>query len=295
MAEMVPAPAQQRPLPFLQDRRRRDPAIRLFAYIIITTLGIAYVLPFIWMVVTSLKPNTQIFTYPPVWIPRPVVWANYPNALKYIPFFRYMQNTLVIAVLNVLGHVISCSLAAYGFSRISWKGRDTLFFIYLSTMMLPGAVTLIPTFILFSKLNWIGTILPLVVPSFFGGAFFVFMLRQFFMGIPRDLDEAAKIDGCSEFQVFTRICLPLARPALATVALFTFLGAYRDFLGPLIYLTEQEQWTISLGLNMFRNQFGAEWQMMMAASAVTMAPILLLFFLTQKTFIKGLALTGIKG
>lgn len=295
MAELIPTPPQRVRPPLLHDKRKQQQVARIFAYITVATLGVCYVLPFLWMIITSLKPNTQIFAYPPIWIPNPFVWENYPNALKYIPFFRYMQNTLVISGLNVAGHVFSCSVAAFGFSRITWKGRDTLFFIYLATMMLPAAVTLIPTFILFSKLRWIGTVLPLVVPSFFGGAFFVFMLRQFFMGIPRDLDEAAKIDGCNEFQVFGRIILPLARPALATVALFTFLNAYRDFLGPLIYLTEQEQWTISLGLNMFRNQFGAEWQMMMAASAVTMAPILLLFFLTQKTFIQGLALTGIKG
>ncbi|NPV80293.1 MAG: carbohydrate ABC transporter permease [Firmicutes bacterium] len=280
---------------FLVSKRRLRAISTSLAHIICILGGISFILPFLWMVSTSLKPDTQVFVWPPQWIPKPPQWTNYPGALNYIPFFHYYKNTLVICALTVIGTLFSCSLGAYSFSRIKWKGRDLLFYAYLSTMMLPYQVTMIPLFVVFKRLDWVGTNLPLIVPAFFGNAFYVFLLRQFFLSIPQELSDSAWIDGCTEFDIYARIILPLAKPALATVTLFTFLAAYQDFLAPLIYLSEPAQYTISLGLQEFRTQFGAEWQMLMAASTVVVAPVILLFFLVQRTFIQGITLTGIKG
>jgi len=258
-------------------------------------IGVFFGLPFYWLVSTSLKPDSQVFAMPPVWIPHPIMWRNYPRALTYIPFARYTWNTLVICSLNVVGTVASCSLVAYSLSKIRWRGRDLVFLVLVSTMILPAQVTLIPTFTIFKWLGWIGSIKPLVVPSFFGSAFSVFLLRQFFLTIPNELSDAAKIDGCSELAIYSRIVLPLARPALATVGLFTFIGAWNDFLGPLMYLNDERSYTLSLGLQRFVSQHGAEWAMLMAASTVMTLPIIVLFFFAQKTFIQGVTLTGIKG
>ena len=278
-----------------RSERSRGQLQRLIAYAIIIPLAFCYVFPFYWMVSTALKSDLEIFVWPPILWPSVPQWQNFPAALDYIPFWSYMWNTIVIAVLTVVGTVVSSSLIAYGFSRIPWRGREVLFLIYLSTLMLPFQVTMIPLYIVFKNLGWTGSILPLVVPAFFGNPFYVFLLRQFFMSIPGELSEAARVDGSSELRTFLAIILPLSRPALAAVALFTFLASYRDFLGPLIYLSSQEQWTISLGLNMFKNQYGAQWQLMMAAAAVSLAPIVVLFFLAQRTFIEGIATTGLKG
>jgi multiple sugar transport system permease protein len=206
-----------------------------------------------------------------------------------------MWNTLVIAGLTVAGTVASSAIVAYGFARLRWPGRNLIFLIYLSTIMLPFQVTMIPLYVLFKTLGWTGTILPLVVPAFFGNVFYVFLLRQFYMTIPLELSEAARVDGSSELRTFWSIILPLTKPALIAVALFTFLASYKDFLGPLIYLNNQEQWTISLGLNMFKNQYGAQWQLMMAASTVALLPIIVLFFFAQRTFVEGITMTGVKG
>lgn len=281
-----------------QPRRRTQPthtARRVAATAILILLAVGYVFPFYWMASTSLKADTEVFKWPPVLLPADPQWQNYPAALNYIPFWTYMGNTLVIAGLTVVGTVASSSLVAYGFSRIQWRGREVLFLIYLSTLMLPFQVTMIPLYIVFKNLGWVGSILPLVVPAFFGNPFFVFLLRQFFLTIPNELTDAAKVDGCSELRTYWSIILPLCKPALAAVALFTFLAAYRDFLGPLIYLSSQESWTISLGLQLFKNQYGAQWQLMMAAATISLLPVLVLFFLTQKTFVQGITLTGVKG
>lgn len=251
-------------------------------------------LPFYWLVCTSFKPDTQVFRSPPVWFPHPAMWTNYPRALTYVPFARYLLNTLVICALSVTGILLSSSLVAYSFAKIRWPGRNIVFFILLSTLMLPGQVTMIPVFTIFKTLHWIDTIKPLVVPSFLGSAFFIFLLRQFFMTVPIELSDAAKIDGCSELDIYWRIVLPLAKPALATVALFTFIGAWNDFLGPLIYLNDDTKYTLSLGLQQFVSQHGAEWSMLMAASTVMTLPIVILFFFAQRTFIQGITLTGIK-
>jgi len=265
------------------------------AYFICTIMAVIYVFPLYWLLVTALKTDSEVFQLPPTFLPAAPQWQNFQAATEYIPFWQYMGNTLIIAVLSIIGTLISCTLIAYGFARIKWPGRNIMFIVYLSTIMLPTQVTMIPLYIIYRQIGWIGTFLPLIVPSFFGNALFVFLLRQFMMSIPAELSEAAKIDGASEVGILRYVMLPLLRPALATVSLFTFVNVYRDFLGPLIYLSDQNQWTISLGLKLFQNMYGAQWQLMMAASTLAMVPIIVLFFFTQKTFVEGISLTGIKG
>jgi multiple sugar transport system permease protein len=279
----------------LSSRRNRNRLAKGVAYVICTLIALAYVFPLYWMISTALKTDAEVFLVPPSLWPAVPQWQNFPAATTYIPFWGYMLNTFIICALTILGTVVSCSLIAYGFARVRWPGRNIFFVIYLSTIMLPAQVTMIPLYIVYRQLGWVGTIWPLVVPAFFGNVVYVFLLRQFMMTIPNELSDAARIDGANEFGIFRRVLLPLLKPALASVALFTFVATYRDFLGPLIYLTDERQWTISLGLKMFQNMFGFQWQLMMAASALTMIPMIVLFFLTQRTFIEGIALTGIKG
>ncbi len=267
----------------------------LMTHLVLIAIGLLFALPFYWLVSTALKPDSQIFAMPPVWIPHPVIWSNYPKALHYIPFALYTWNTVKICMYTVVGTVISCSLAAYSLARIPWRGRNLVFATLIVSMILPGQVTMIPTFAIFKWLGWIGTILPLTAPAFMGNAFYIFLLRQFFMTIPRELSEAARIDGCGEFAVYWRIVLPLAKPALVTVGLFTFIGSWNDFLGPLLYLNDERTYTLSMGLQRFVSQHGAEWAMLMAASTVMTLPIIVIFFLAQRTFIEGVTLTGIKG
>lgn len=258
-------------------------------------ISLLFIIPFFWLVSSSLKSDREIFTRNLQWLPSRFHWKNYKEAIEYIPFLRYLSNTLLICFSNVLGAMLSCSLVAYGFSRIRWYGRDFMFIVLLSTMMISGAVTMIPVFRIFRGLGWIGTFLPLIVPSFLGSAFFIFLLRQFFLGIPHELSEAAIIDGCSELGIYTRIILPLAKPALLTVGLFTFLWNWNDFMGPLIYLTDNSKYTLAVGLQQFLGQHDAEWSKLMALSTLLVLPVIVLFFFTQKTFVKGIALTGIKG
>jgi multiple sugar transport system permease protein len=227
-------------------------------------------------------------------IPHPAVWENFPRALRSIPFARYTLNTLTICFLNVAGTLLSCSLVAYSLAKVRWRGRNWIFYSLLATMILPGQVTMIPTFTIFRWLHWIGTPLPLVVPSFFGSAFSIFLLRQFFLTIPAELSDAARIDGCSDWGIFWRIVLPLSRPALATVGLFTFISHWNEFLGPLLYLNDERTYTLSMGLQRFVSQHGAEWSLLMAAATVMTLPIIVIFFFAQKTFIQGISTTGIK-
>jgi multiple sugar transport system permease protein len=257
--------------------------------------GFLFLLPFFWMLSTSLKTDEQLYAYPPIWIPNPLNWANYPNAVTYITFFLYLRNTLIIAITSTIGALISCSLVAYSLSRIPWPGRNLLFILTIATLMLPFQVTLIPLFLVFKNLGWVGDFRPLIVPHFFGSALYIFLLRQFFMTIPMELSEAARIDGASEFRIYALIILPLAKPALATVAIFEFIARWRDYLGPLIYLNNQKYYTLSLGLYEYSSQYGREWGLLMAASVLITLPIILLFFFLQKTFVQGITLTGIKG
>ncbi len=266
----------------------------LGSHLALIGLGLFF-LPFYWLVITSLKADAEVFAMPPVFFPKVLHWENFGRSVNYIPFFLFLKNTLIICVLSVFGAVVSSSLVAYSFARIRWPGRDPLFLVLLATMMLPGQVTLIPVFGIFRALGWVDTFYPLVVPHFLGTAFFIFMLRQFFLTIPLELSDAARIDGCSEWDIYRRVILPLSRPALATVGLFTFIGAWNDFMGPLIYLNDERMATLSLGLQQFVSQHGAEWSLLMAASTLMTLPIIVIFFFAQRTFIQGIAVTGLKG
>lgn len=264
--------------------------------ILLAGLGFLFALPFFWMLSTSLKPLRETMKMPPVWLPIPPQWQNYPEAMAAMgPFWLYAANSLLLAGLNVVGTVLSSALVAYGFSRLDWKGRDGLFFVLLMTMMIPFPVVMVPLYGLFRELGWIGTMKPLWVPAFLAGAFNVFLLRQFFMTLPRDLTEAARIDGCGEFRIFWQVILPLAKPALLTVALFQFMATWNDFLGPLIFLAREEQYTLALGLQALQSTIsGTPWHHLMAASTLVVLPAMLLFFFTQKTFLRGIATTGMK-
>jgi multiple sugar transport system permease protein len=268
----------------------------LTRYIFLVLFSLVMALPFFWLLTTSLKQEYQVFLYPPQWIPKPLMVSNYVTVLTKVPFLVWTKNTLIVTALSLTGTLITTSLVAYGFSRLQFSGRDFWFMVLVSTMMLPGIVTMIPTFILFSKLNWLDTYLPLVVPAWFGGTpFYIFLLRQFLSTIPIDLEEAAYIDGASVFHTFVRIIMPLCAPALGTVGIFSFLFNWNDFMRPMLYLNSPEKKTMAVGLRYFQSQWGTEWAQMMAASALMIVPVLIIFFATQRFFVKGIALTGIAG
>jgi multiple sugar transport system permease protein len=277
------------------ERRARREWGPILATVSLVALAGLFLLPFLWMLSTSLKADRQVFALPPEWLPRPARWENYPNALSAFPFWRYLGNTLLLCALNVAGSLISCALPAYAFARIPFRGREALFVLTLCTLMLPAQATMLPVFVLFRWLGWIGTFLPLTVPAFFGNAFYIFLLRQFFRTIPGELSDAARIDGCGEGGIFWRVILPLAKPALVSVALFTFIATWTDYIGPLVYLHDERQYTLALGLTAFLGKHGAEWNLLMAAAAVVTAPLLVLFLLAQRTFVQGVTLTGLKG
>jgi multiple sugar transport system permease protein len=256
---------------------------------VLILLALVFTTPFLWLLSTSLKTNEQIVQSSPDWIPRPATLQNFLNAFHTVPLLEYGKNTLIVTLFSVLGALCSNTLVAYGFSRIQWRSREFFFIITLATLMLPFQVTMVPLFIMFSKLHWTNTFLPLIVPCFFGNAFYIFLLRQFFLGIPRELSEAARIEGASELQILWHIILPLARPALFTVALFQFLFSWNDFLGPLIYLNDQSKFTLALGLANMQSAIGlSDFGMIMAAAVVTVLPVILLFIFTQRYFIEGI-------
>ena len=275
--------------------RLRQTLAHTAIYLVLIIGAILVFIPFAWTVSTSLKTESQTLASPPEWIPDPVQWKNYPDALTARPFGRYYANTFIITILSVIGQVVSSALVAYGFARFRFPGRNILFILVLSTLMIPFHMLIIPRFILFKYLGWLDTFLPLIVPNFFGGAFSIFLLRQYFQTVPLELDEAAKIDGASAFQRFWRIMMPLARPALGAVAVFEFMSTWQDFLGPLIYLSSDRNYTVSVGLAAFRNDYFTAWHLFMAASAVAMLVPLVVFFVAQKYFISGVALTGSGG
>lgn len=282
-------------VPWYRRKRVRETLPRLAAFVILTFVAVLFIAPLAWMLSTSLKSAQTVFERN--WIPDPIVWSNYRDALESAPFDRYFRNTLVITTLSTLGAVVSSSLVAYSFARLRWPGRDAWFILVLGTMMLPGVVTLIPQYILFSELGWVNTFRPLIVPSWLAtDAFYVFLLRQFFRTIPMELSEAAKIDGASEFRIWAQIVTPLSRPALAAVTIFAFNGAWGDYLKPLIYLSTEQKYTLQLGLTTFQQAAGGlpRWDWMMAVSLVIMLPVVILFFAFQKYFIEGIAMTGIK-
>ncbi len=293
MTTQARTPALRRPS--RGNRLHRD-RVNPLVYVVAIALSITFLFPLFWMATTSLKTMEQAYVFPPKWIPSPIVWQNYVRLFTELPFLRFTWNSVVIAVLNTIGVTLSSALCAFGFARLRARGRGFLFLILLSTIMLPYQVILVPTFILFKKLNWIDTILPLVVPAYFGGgAFNIFLLRQFFMTIPFELDEAAIIDGAGWFTIFWRILLPLSKPALATVAVLNFVSVWTDFFGPLIYLNSLEKMTLAVGLAFLRGQHYSLLTLMMAGSMYATIPMLVIFFVAQRYFVEGIVLTGLKG
>lgn len=263
-------------------------------YTLLILFAIQFAAPFAWMVSTAFKPLSETMTIPPIWIPSEWKWENFTEAIDSMGFFwRYAGNTLFVALMSVLGSVLSSALAAYGFSRIEWRGRDKVFYLCIATMMIPFPVIMVPTYTLFRELDWIGTFKTLYIPFFLGNAFNIFLLRQFFLGIPKSITEAARIDGCSELRIFFQIILPLSKSALLVIALFTFMHSWNDFFAPFIFINDQENYTLALGLQAFQSrQGGTEWHYLMAASTLIILPLIVLFFFTQKSFIQGITATG---
>jgi multiple sugar transport system permease protein len=264
-------------------------------FLITAAGGVIFLIPFAWMLSTAGKQGNLVWKVPPVWIPPTYQWQNYIDSWKMLQFPAFYMNTLTLVVLTVTGVVVSSSIAAFAFARLRFPGRDIFFIIVLSTMMLPWHVTIIPQYILYSKLGWVNTLKPLWVQWWFGDAFSIFLLRQFFMTIPVELDDAALIDGCSRFGVFLRIILPLALPALAVVAIFECTWAWNNFFGPLIYLDSIKLFPVALGLRQFQQKAGTNIQYMMAQTVIFVIPVLILFFIAQKRFIQGIVVSGVKG
>jgi ABC-type glycerol-3-phosphate transport system permease component len=280
--------------PLLGQRARR--MLKLLAiYALLIGLAVMFILPFLWMVATSLKKSQDVFTYPPTFLPNSFEWRNYLVGWNTLPFNTFLRNSLVVTVANVIGNLISCSLVAYGFARMRARGRDLLFLLLLATLMIPREVTIVPRFLLFSRVGLVNTLWPLILPAWFGYPFFIFLLRQFFLSIPQELDEAARIDGASSLRILTTIILPLSKPALATVAVFAFIGNWTNVLDPLIYIRSQELYTLALGLNLFRGVNLIQFNLLMAVSIVTLLPVLVVFFLSQRLFVRGVTLTGMGG
>ncbi len=275
-------------------RRVIPPAV---SYVLLTIVGLLFFIPFVWLVITSVKPPNQVFTIPLTWIPRPIMWSNYPAALSHsgFPFSRLLQNSLQYAILSTIGVTIASFAAAYAFARIPFRGRGALFAITIGTMMIPGVVTMVPTYLIFKWLGWIGGYKPLIIPSYGGSAFFIFLLRQFMMTLPWDLTDAARVDGANEVHIMYRLMLPLIRPALLVVVIFSFMGCWNDFMGPIIYLNNSNLFPLSLGLFSFLTRGQRAWHLLMAAALVVTLPLVVIFFLAQRQFLEGITMTGLKG
>jgi multiple sugar transport system permease protein len=252
-------------------------------------------LPFVWMFLSSLKTEPEIFVFPPRWLPRSPQWSNYLAVMEAMPFGWFIYNSFKISVLGVIGQLLSCSLAAFAFARIRFPGRETVFMIWLACLMIPYQVTLIPQYLLFRNFGWLDTHYPLFIPHFFGGAFGTFLLRQFFMTIPSELEDAATIDGCSRFGIYRRIFLPLSKPALATLGVFIFMAQWNNLLGPVIYLNTYEKLTLTVGLAFFRGQYTTQWALLMAGAVISVVPIMVIYAVAQQYFVRGVVLSGLKG
>jgi multiple sugar transport system permease protein len=275
-------------------RMRKRTASSILKHLALGLAGLCFLGPFAYLLLTSVKTMDDIFAVPFVWWPKVFFWENYSNAVSAIPFFKYTLNTLLVSLLCVLGEVIAAPLTAYGLARIPFKGRNLIFIVMLGTIMLPSQSTMIPLYVLFNKMNLVNTFWPLILPAFFGAAYYIFLLRQFFMGIPQEITESAKIDGASEFRIYWQMILPLSRPAIFTVGLLVFLSSWKDYQLPLIYLNEPDKWTLSVGLKAFIGEYNIEWGMLMAAAALFTVPIVILYFFVQKVFIQGITMTGTK-
>ncbi|MCY4520772.1 MAG: carbohydrate ABC transporter permease [Caldilineaceae bacterium] len=265
-------------------------------HIICWVLGISFLLPLVWMFSTALKPPGLVFETPIRWIPENPRWYNYPQVFEKLPLFsRFFVNTFYVTLMGAAGCVLSSLLVGFGLSRINWPGRNAVFGMLIATLMLPGVVTIIPLYIIFRYAQLVGTFYPLWIPAWFGYAFYIFLMRQYMMTLPRELDEAARMDGAANFRILWQIITPLCSPAIATIAIFAFLQHYNDFLGPLLYISANEMFTLQLGLLWFQGRFGNFWHLVMAASVMTIVPVLVLFFAAQKRFVQGIQLTGLAG
>jgi len=271
------------------------PKAHPLAHPALLTAAALFALPLVWMVLSSLKPANQLTEDPYAFWPSRWQWNNYPQALASLPYLRYLRNSLVLCAGSVMGSVFSCSMVAYGFSRLHWRGRDVVFGILIATMLLPWHVTMIPRFLLLRELGLYNSLAALIVPTFLGDAFFIFLLRQFFLTIPDELSEAARLDGLGEWGIFTRIIVPLSKPALATVALFQFIASWNDFNGPLLYLSDPQKFPLAYGLEQFVSSYSDQTHLLLAAAVLFTLPMVVLFLLAQQTFLKGIATTGIKG
>jgi multiple sugar transport system permease protein/sn-glycerol 3-phosphate transport system permease protein len=293
----VPAGTPLHLQPARSSRSRQRARFRIISLIILTFGGMIIMVPFFWMISTALKSQGNVYLYPPQWIPNPVRWENFREVLDVVPFWRFTLNTGIIVALVIFGTLLSCSISAYGFARLRAPGRDAIFLVVLGTMMLPSAVTLVPTYIAFNKLGWINSFLPLIVPAFFGSPFNVFLLRQFYLSIPKELEESCRVDGATSFRIWRDIMLPLTKPALATVGVFTFFATYNDFFGPLIYLNDQSKQTIAVGLSYFTGSpnVGPQMHLLMAMTLMTAIPSLIVFLFAQRYFVQSIVTTGLKG
>ena len=275
--------------------KRRKTLAHAALYTLLIVMAIVWVFPLYWIIRTAFMEFGQIRKYPPVFFPSPIVFTNFTEGLGTLPFDRYYLNTLIITASCVLGVVFTSSLSSFAFSRLRWPGRDKVFSLLLTGMMLPSAVTLVPTFIGWSKIGGVDTFLPLTVPAWFGGgAFSIFLLRQFFMCVPKEYDEAAYVDGANYFTIYARVLMPCIKPALISVAMFAFINAWNDFLLPLVYLNDANKFTISVGLRTFMGMYNSEWGYMMAATVVAVAPVVVVFFIGQKYIVEGVVMTGLK-
>ncbi len=278
-----------------QRARTRRIVGRAALFLLMVALSAMFLVPLAWLISTSLKRSGQVFIQPIQWIPRPPQWTNYLEVFRRLPFHRFIANTLFVTAMGTIGSIISALLVGFGLAKIRWPGRELLFSILVGSMMLPGIVTMIPLFIMFKQIDWVGTFYPLWVPSWFGSAFHIFLVRQYMLTLPNELNEAAKIDGAGNFAILWRIIVPLCGPAIASVAIFSFMSHYNNFMGPLIYLSENEMFTIPLGLLWFQGRFGNFWHLVMAAAFISVVPIILLFFFAQSYFIQGVQFSGLAG
>jgi multiple sugar transport system permease protein len=284
-------------VPFYKTRRFNKLIHDIVVYSLLILLSLLFLFPFYWMVSTALKAEYNVFKWPPQWIPDPVMWSNFREALSnpQLPFLLFFRNTMILDIGIIVGRLISCTLIAYGFARLEAPGKNTLFAILLATLMLPSAVTLIPRFIMFNEFGWVNSYLPLIVPTWFGEAYAIFLMRQFFMTIPRELEEAARIDGANFIQIITRIIVPLSMPVLIVILILSFKDIWNDFFGPLLYLNDLTKYPLAVGLAYFNGQFRVQMSLLMAASVVVLLPLVIVFFIAQKAFVEGISLTGMAG
>ena len=279
----------------LKIRRKRFVAEKIIPRIILVIICLFFIMPFYWMLVTSLKGVIELRATPPTIFPHEFHFEHYSDAVRFIPFFKYTRNSLIYVVFAVIGAVFSNSLIGYGFSRIQWKGREAIFMIVIATMFIPFPVVLVALFDIFAKLKMINTFYPLIIPAYFGSALYIFLMRQYLLTIPKEISEASFIDGCTEFQIFTKVILPLMKPVIGVVAIFTALGAWNDFLGPLIYMQNQDLYPLSIGLQFFRSQREVEYSLLMAASTLVVLPVTVIFLAFQRFFVEGITVGAVKG